>query len=608
MNPSSVFQYHVQGNCHDATALINTVKESVGGLQIDKTVAYKLISHISGRHKLDFFTQFAHLPAFVAALRLFDVNGHYELKTTMEPNNNRFLSFYAATGWAKQLWRLLRNNITFDGCKVRTIISGCLLFVVTLGANNNLTLLATLYCASENENNATLCMQNVLEDFPPHEGCKTLVFQDAGTALIAACTNCGLDWRRCSHHTVKKCRETNGYLPADLEQLFYAFIMCTTPEAEKSLKQKMSKDFPAHSKHINWMLKKSDKIVSTNFLDVGHISLGQQSNNPCEQLNEMVSLERELPVVEMIIGIYTKMATKLVAVRDQANARSLKRNDDGKPSQWDLTPVAVEVLSGRSAEISGKVARVTLLTATKLHGSIILSRTEGTTARVELTLNLDNTGTVSCSHCRVHLDTGLLCACSIGLIVAANATRSAYATMFSIYDTRFAHPQRHTAVWVQQCEIELPVCPYSAPRGPVVKETFTVLPWIFQPRLPGRKKKDKSLKQKYKPGERTYHCNGCGLDGHSVKRCQNINLDRYRLALETNSSVTRTIRVNPFRGVLDQQAGAANHATALNVEAGTGEHATTTHPITSHPTTSHPTTTHPTTAHPTTTHPTHPST
>jgi len=546
--PTTVTQFHAQGNSHDTFALLKTVNGASDGLHIGKTVARKLLVHVAGSQRLDAFTQFAHVPSFVDALKQFDPAGRYLLQTTAVPNDNRYVYLYCATGWSLNVWQYLRDTYTYDGAKVKTIIEGCLMAVVTLSANNNLVLLSLLYCDSENFPNSSFCMKQGLEDFPPAPGSKTLVFQDAGIALIAGCGANKLEWRRCSHHAVKKLREKHGAIPADLEKLFYTYFRCTTTAAADSVVVKMRKDFTKHTKHIDWIVARRDKLVSTYFIDGGYKSYDQITNNPVEQLYKFILAERSKPIITMFTSIWHKCAEKLNEERILANARAEKRRSDGKVSQYDLVPVAIEVLSTRSKLITGKEVAISLQTATQLRGSVTLSKSAGITARVELTLGVVPAfgpplpSGVICSHCRVHLDSGLLCGCAIALILAANGSRRPFASAFSMYDSRLAHLERHTSTWVKQCEGEFAVCPYSVPVVPVETQPQTVKPWRKQPPKAGRPKKDNNDGRVKPETTNSYHCSGCGIDGHSYKRCPKLDLDRLRESWETGNSTKRTTK------------------------------------------------------------------
>ena len=536
LRKTSVLQFCAQKNSHDATALIKTVNSAADGFRIGQTVARNILSVLGGVQNLDYFTQFAHLPGFVTALTEFDKDGHYELKTTNEPNNNRFVSLYLASGWSKKMWLLLRKSWTYDGAKVKTVIEGCLMNVVALGANNNLVVLALFYCDTENAKNATYLMKLVLADYPPPVDGKILVYQDAGPALITGCIKNGLDWRRCCHHAVCKCRTTLGLLPGDLEMLLYSWFRCTTPAEAERLEAQMRRLFPSQGKHIDWMVERKEKLVSTYFIDSGFISLEQITNNPSEQFFEFVDSVRDEPVISMFISISKKCAEKLSEERALAFAREAKRHINGNVSQYDLVPEAVKELLVRSALVTGKAVIITFQSATKLSGTVTLSKTA--VARVELTLDLA-IGTVRCTYCRVHEDTGLLCACSIALIAASNAIRSAFSSSFSIYDVRLAHPQRHTATWVEQCALELPLCPYSVPQGQLEKTANTLLPWPKPPPKGGRPKKVVHRKEQNPLKRNSYYCSGCNLEGHSIRKCENVNLDHLRTVWETRHSVKR---------------------------------------------------------------------
>ena len=528
MNKSAVNQFQPLHNSHDTNALRKTVNAAPGGIRIRTTVARKLLEGLSGRNRLDQFTQFAHLPAYFKALTDTDFNGTFDLHSSNERGNNRFDYCYIAPGVAKNMWLDMRDNLTVDGCAVFTILRGALLICATLSAADEVIFLALYYCDSENGDHCARFIQKCLRDFPPGAGSKVLIFQDAGRGLIQGCDINGALWRRCCHHLLDALNKALGTVPTELENLIYILARCTTQKLTDETIAKMRKDFPSHEAAIDWTEKSMQKIVSSFFIEEGFRSFGQITNNPAEQVNFMILPYRKMAIIDMLMSILRAFAAKYEESKESAMNR-MKQRVHGTSSQFDLVKSAVKLIERRMKSMEGKEVIITAHTANKLNGTVLLSRKNRIEAVVQLSLNPGLEACI-CSHCRVHFDTGVLCSCAIALVVASNMKQRANSNAFSCYDPRLAHEQLRTTTWVSQYRHEFTLVPFCIPPC-VPDDSMNMLPWSKQPSKPGRKKKD--IKNTTR---NMYVCTGCGKTGHNLRRCLNVNLDSVRKKWETGKT------------------------------------------------------------------------
>ena len=529
INTSAVNQFHAQDNSHDTSALCKTVNGASGGIHIRTTVARKLLEGLCGRNKLDQFTQFAHLPAYVKALTENDVNGTFEVHSSKVPGDNRFEYFYVAPGVAKSMWLDLRDNLTVDGCAVFTIVRGALLVCASLTSANDIIILALYYCDAENGDHCARFIKLCLRDFPARVGSKVLIFQDAGRGLIQGCDVNEVLWRRCCHHLVDALNKAEGTVPTELEKLIYILARCTTQEVTDKTIAKMRKDFPSHEAAIDWTVNSMHNFVSSFFIEHGFRSFGQITNNPAEEVNFMILPYRRMAVIDMFMSILKAFAIKYEKDKESAMKR-MKLRVRGTTSQFDLVQSAFKVIERRMKSVEGKQVIITAHTPNKLHGTVVLDRKNRIEAVVQLSLTPGSESCI-CSHCRVHFDTGLLCSCAIALVVASNNKQRRNSNAFSCYDPRLAHEQLRTATWVSQFRHEFTLVPFCIP--PCVSEdSMTMLkPWPTQPSKPGRKKKDLKNTTRHR-----YVCTGCGKTGHNLRRCLRVNLDSVREKLETGKT------------------------------------------------------------------------
>ena len=525
-NSSAVAQFYIQGNSHDTSALVNTVNAAAGGVRIQSTVARKLLDGLSGRQKLDQFTQFAFLSDYVNTLKLNDPHGTFEVHSSNVAGDNRFEYIYIAWGVAKKMWLDLRQNFTVDGCAIFTIIRGALLINAILGSDNELMLLALYYCSAENGDHCARFIRFCVRDFPPAPRSQALIFQDAGQGLIQGCNRNNALWRRCVRHLAKNLNKEIGSVPSDFEKVLYILARCTTQGHIDETIVNMREDFPHHQTAINWVVKRMDKFVSHYFIELGFRCFRQITNNPAEQVNEFILPYRKMAIIDMIKAILEAFAAKHEKNKQDAMKR-MQLRVPGSTSQFDLVPSAVKEIEQRIKSVEGKSVIITLQTANRLHGSIKLNQKKRIEATVELSLTQ---GTCICSHCRVHFDTGLLCACACGLIVGFNIMKRTHSAAFSCFDPRLAHEQLRTVTWVSQYRHEVKLVPFCIPPS-LTKNSMTMLPWSMQPSKPGRRKKD------FKNTTRVKNlCTGCGEVGHNVRRCVNVNLDDVRETWETGKS------------------------------------------------------------------------
>jgi len=523
---SAVAQFHAQGNSHDTSALRNTVNAAAGGIRIQSTLARKLLDALSGRHKLDQFTQFAFLSDYVNTLKLNDPHGTFEVHSSNVAGDNRFEYIYIACGVAKKMWLDLRQNFTVDGCAIFTIIRGALLINAILGSDDELMLLALYYCRAENGDHCARFIRFCLRDFPPAPRSQALIFQDAGRGLIQGCDRNNVTWRRCVRHLVKTLKTEIGSVPSDFEKVVYILARCTTQGLADETIVNMREEFPHHQRAIDWIVKMMDKFVSYYFIELGFRCFRQITNNPAEQVNEFILPYREMAIIDMIKAILEAFAAKYEKNKQDAMKR-MQLRVPGTTSQYDLVPSAVKVIEQRIKSVEGKSVIITVQTANRLHGSIKLNKKKRIEATVELSLTH---GTCVCSHCRVHFDTGLLCPCACALIVGSNIMKRTHSAAFSCFDARLAHEQLRTETWVSQYRHEVKLVPFCIPPS-LTKNSMTMLPWLMQPSKPGRRKKD------FKNTTRSKNlCTGCGTVGHNVRRCVNVNLDDVRETWETGKS------------------------------------------------------------------------
>lgn len=129
-----------------------------------------------------------------------------------------------------------------------------------------------------------------------------------------------------------------------------------------------------------------------------------------------------------------------------------------------LVPAAVEHLDKMATDVAEYDVTVTMLTETELIATVRLSSTR--TAIVSLRKQvLGSNGAVmteasaTCSICKKHDDTGLLCPEMVAAVSSSN--NAMFGNTWSLYDMQFATVERHTSRWLEQVSVDVPLFPFT---------------------------------------------------------------------------------------------------------------------------------------------------
>lgn len=493
----------------------------------------KLLDKIRHWSEIDFFHDFARADSWCAHMSLVDPLGHYDLTVTGEEHNRRFRRLYMSPGAASQIWdKLPRKVITIDGCSVNTIVGGVLLGAFTLSSANELVLLAVMYCEAENAEECTYFLRQMQQHFT---GIR-MVFQDAGQALIAACDAVKLPWRRCAQHLVKNVAKTFSGVTQEFEEYVYVLARSTTQATMASTLAEMRSKSPTMLPAIAWIEEHCPEFVSYYFLERILPSFTQISNNPAEQAWDFLETVRTLPLIAMFSEILRLFALKQVEQDKTAKAaQALVERHDGR-ARARVSPPALAEIEARSKRVQGKRVDLSCRQRFTVHGTVYLSAQ--VVALVRLEFRDDGSPNAFCSHCKVWRDTGILCEAQLA-VVEEVAKRNDIGQYWSKFGTSFLHKLWTTASWVEQAGVAYPISAFT--RFPIIlDDPMRVRPWQFPPKKPGRKR---AAKPKRRSAEtREYLCGACGKRGHNVKRCQEVDLDRYCRSLEERLGTVKSKR------------------------------------------------------------------
>lgn len=356
-----------------------------------------------------------------------------------------------------------------------------------------------------------------------------LVLIDAGPALINACDNTTLAWRRCSQHICKNLHTEFPGLPKDFDNQVYLLARATTEVIEKAQLEKMRKEFPNYGGAVDWLEERLSQFVSRYFLDRGIHNFTMISNNASEQSWKFLKPARSLPVISMLERILELFVEKGLREREIA----FKRRDDASkftatnaPTRLSIVPVVEEDIKEAISRIVTKDVRFSSLDGNCIQAVVQLSKKQKLTARVVLR---KNPFIATCSYCSRLRDTGYMCDC---MIAAVQAASKKLPNDWSPYAATWFHQHWLMAEWLRQKEV-IPIESNFMRSDVAQDDPHRLLPWEIQPSKPGRKKGGaRTDKEKDPPTKRPgYSCGGCGELGHNISKCTKVNLDYWRRTL-----------------------------------------------------------------------------
>ena len=162
----SVQNFQTRGpGTQDAAAITRHLK-TAHGIGIKYGQASMIAKALHKVDPLSVWSEMERLPAFFRLLKEQDPNGTYCISgtATAEVNQNRFATYYIATGDAKEFWNLSRRIPAVDACHLKTMAGGVWIGAAIKDANNQVRLLAHSHCASETLQSMLKVEGNVTED------------------------------------------------------------------------------------------------------------------------------------------------------------------------------------------------------------------------------------------------------------------------------------------------------------------------------------------------------------------------------------------------------------------------------------------------------------
>ena len=150
-----------------------------------------------------------------------------------------------------------------------------------------------------------------------------------------------------------------------------------------------------------------------------------------------------------------------------------------------LVPAAVKHLEDLAKEINDYLVTVTLLTKKKLVATVQMTKSSYaivTLIKKELGLEgvVVSQTVATCTICRKHEDTGLLCPEMVAAVLCSQ--KKPNGSTWSLYDLEFATEVRYTSTWLAQLNVHIPLFPFVPNEQSSAEQNDDVLRcWQYPP-------------------------------------------------------------------------------------------------------------------------------
>jgi hypothetical protein len=481
----------------DAKALQVELQEKER-LSVSYIQAYNITQGIANGY-IQFWNQMARLPGYIAAARVGDPGGTYELDIS---SGSRFESVYIASSFSRKFWQHSRRIAVMDGTHMKHIFGGVLLTSCVKDADNHSVMMALAYVYTENQEHWTSFLHRWQDDFPDTK----LVFSDKDKGLWSAVDSVGIPHAICVQHLIKNVKKEypgSGVLQDGIHKLARA---ASVTEAA-SILSKMREEFPKCKEALSYLEDRGPEFMAFHFVSRGIGRLNDITSNTAEVKNRSLAEARTMPVISMINRIFrteVELATKWRSaaasceddVTDAASQCLLKRLDKSR----DMT---VAVLSASAEQLCANIIK------DDMHSY-----------KVTLTRH----GACTC-RCMKHCDRGFLCDHAVRLLDAVQG-RTDLGSSWAMLNLRWFNEAYTVRQWRLQYAVELtaPAC--------VVDEIPDggILPWAVVPKGKGRPKKRRIRAPRPdadgQPAvKKVRRCGACSEVGHNRKTCRRVQTD-----------------------------------------------------------------------------------
>lgn len=266
------------------------------------------LAHINA----DEASSYKKIPAYVNKVR--EEGGHAVCHFA---NDNRFVRVFVALDATRKCYRNTLQFIGLDGTHLKAKYLGILLIAVTLDANFEVVPLAYAVVISENEDNWCWFLHNLRIAYPEidADGKNTTIISDRDKGLIEG-VHSELDGAihcLCVHHLAANFQ--TRFKDTRLTKILWKAAYSTTKEVYREQMEVMRSLSVVAAAY----LEDADPQLWATAVSKG-VKYGHVTSNISESINSSLLKTRELPVIQVLLGIHEYTMRKFFDRRTKAQA------------------------------------------------------------------------------------------------------------------------------------------------------------------------------------------------------------------------------------------------------------------------------------------------
>ena len=428
---------------------------------------------------------------------------------------NRFSTFYIATGDAKEFWKHSRRIPAVDACHLKTFAGGIWMGAAVKDANNQVRLLAQSHCASETKESWKGFLQQFQIDFKD----AVVFLSDKDKGGQAAMDELGIPSSVCAWHLKENLRKGKLVYNDALGTLVWSLAASCTREDFEKIVNDFDKSLPGVAASVDYIVSRKSEFVSYIFLDKGIARYGDATSNIIENINSAIGPARVLPIISMILWILKR-----------EESLCLERAVASTSGSSELTPGGLVLIENHLSIGSRMPVSLNSVSSERVLATVTVNKHH------LYKVLLDGTTGVCLCRCARSLERGYPCDHGLAVFVKLRTMPNYQDPKWNVKSLHWVSAVYSAKLWKQQYEpiafapegdfLALPACPL-----------FT---WETPPATkgrPSRKRKEKMVIEGEEPPlkRRTPSCGACGEKGHYRGSCQKPQLDMLKTTIQRQS-------------------------------------------------------------------------
>jgi hypothetical protein len=269
------------------------------GHKIDYQAAHKVLATLQHKDIEYEREEFKLLPAYVEVLKQADPDGRFVLQ--LNDATHRFERLFIGPSACRTSFRSCTKLVACDGTFTKSRFRQTLLFAVTVDGNDEVMVLAWALVESENEESWAFFFRELDRGIPEINRAGVTLISDRDKGLVAADRFFPRAKRAyCCQHIADNIQSQFGM---EARGLFWAIAHARTEEAFHAAFQELEQRKPPAARYLAEIQRAH---YATAFFPSPGRRYGHLTSNIVESANALFLDERELPVLDMLDGIWRK--------------------------------------------------------------------------------------------------------------------------------------------------------------------------------------------------------------------------------------------------------------------------------------------------------------